>query len=271
VALIDGQSRTSRRYSTYGTCPLPTIADKLLCILTYVKQNPIQELQGQLFGMSQSNAKKWIHLLHPVLNQALADQELLPARMADALTAMLATQPAEDSSTVPLVGTRGLNARSSAQKDPEEQQEYDRGKKKCHTLKNLLVITETCHRCFLSHTSEGKASDKSLAELARYTFPPGRCLYQEKGFQGFCLHDVTIVQPKKKPPGGELTPPEKSINRRIASIRIRIEHAIGGVKRYGIVKDKIRLLKDEVRDTVMETCGGLHNFRLQYRPWHYAT
>ena len=69
---IDGQPRTSRRYTTYGTCPLPTSADKLLFILTYVKQNPIQEVQGQLFGMSQSNANKWIHLLHPVVNHALA-------------------------------------------------------------------------------------------------------------------------------------------------------------------------------------------------------
>jgi hypothetical protein len=91
------------------------------------------------------------------------------------------------------------------------------------------------------------------------------------GFQGFVLADVTIVQPKKKPRGGELTPPEKANNHRISSIRIRIEHAIGGVKRYRIVKDKIRLLKDSIRDTIMETCCGLHNFRLQYRPWHYAS
>ena len=67
---LDGQPRTSRRYSTYETSPLPTMADKLLFILTYVKQNPIQERQGQLFGMSQSNANKGIHLLHTVLNQA---------------------------------------------------------------------------------------------------------------------------------------------------------------------------------------------------------
>jgi hypothetical protein len=52
---------------------------------------------------------------------------------------------------------------------------------------------------------------------------------------------------------------------------MRIEHAIGGVKRDRIVKDKIRLWKDGIRDTIMETCGGLHNFRLQYRPWHYAS
>jgi len=92
------------------------MADKLLFILTYVKQNPIQEGQGQLFGMSQSNANKWIHLLHPVLNQALADQELLPARTADDLAARLAMQGTEEASTSPLLSTMGLNAPSTARK-----------------------------------------------------------------------------------------------------------------------------------------------------------
>jgi hypothetical protein len=80
---MDGQPRTSRRYSSYDTSPLPTMADKLLFILTYLKQNPIQEVQGQLFGMSQSNANQWIHLLPPVLNRAFAQQDLLPTRTAD--------------------------------------------------------------------------------------------------------------------------------------------------------------------------------------------
>jgi DDE superfamily endonuclease len=133
------------------------------------------------------------------------------------------------------------------------------------------VIDETCQICFLSATYEGKANDKILAELEGYHLPRGSYLYQDMGFQGFVLADVTILQPKRKPRGGELTPPEKALNRRIASIRIRIEHAIGGVKRYRIVKDKLRLLKDGIRDTLMETCCGLHNYRLQYRPWHYAS
>jgi hypothetical protein len=132
------------------------------------------------------------------------------------------------------------------------------------------VIDETCHVCFLSATYEGKANDKSLADLEGYTFPRGSCLYQDMGFQGYTCEGITIVQPKKKPPGGELTPPEKAANRSISSIRIRIEHAIGGVKRDRMVKDKRRLVKDGIRDTIMETCGGLHNFRLQYRPWTYA-
>jgi hypothetical protein len=112
---IEGQPRTSRRYSPYGNCPLPTIADKLLFILTYLKQNPIQEVQGQLFGMSQSNANKWIHLLHTVLNQALAHQELLPARNADDLAVMLAAKRMEGVPIPPLFGMMALSDRSIAQ------------------------------------------------------------------------------------------------------------------------------------------------------------
>jgi hypothetical protein len=116
---IDGQPRTSRRYSTYGTCPLPTMADKLLFILTYLKQNPIQEVQGQLFGMSQSNANKWIHVLHPVLNQALANQELLPARTAAEFAAMFETHSADGNSGIPLFGMMALNVRSTARPIPK--------------------------------------------------------------------------------------------------------------------------------------------------------
>jgi Helix-turn-helix of DDE superfamily endonuclease len=111
---IDGQPRTSRRYRPSDNCPLPTIADKLLFMLTYVKQNPIQEVQGQLFGMSQSNANKWIHLLHAVLNHALAHQELLPARNADDLAVMLAAKRTEGAPQPPLFGMMALSDRSTA-------------------------------------------------------------------------------------------------------------------------------------------------------------
>ena len=116
-----------------------------------------------------------------------------------------------------------------------------------------------------------RQADANISTGPDYWGHVSSCLYQDKGFQGFFQTGITILQPKKTPRGGELTPPEQATNRRIPSIRIRIEDAIGGVKRDRIVKDKIRLLKDGIRDAVMETCCGLHNFRLQYRPWHYAS
>ena len=54
----------------------------------------------------------------------------------------------------------------------------------------------------------------------------------------------------------------RSANRRISSVRVRIEHVIGDIKRYRIIHDIIRFSCSEFRDMVMETCCGLHNFRI---------
>jgi len=79
---IDGLPRENRRYVSYKNSPLPTIEDKLLFILVHRKQNLTQEVQGRLFGMRQSVANKWLHLLRPVLQAALQRVEALPSRNA---------------------------------------------------------------------------------------------------------------------------------------------------------------------------------------------
>ena len=159
------QHRTSRRYRADEHGPLPTIADQRLFMLTYVKQNPIQEVPGQRLGMSQSHANTWIHLLHPVLNHALADQALLPTRTADDLAAMLATSPTDASAPSSLLFMGGRNGPSSVRKTRRSRKTMT-GASTCHTLKNRLVIKETGHVCVMSHTYDGKASDKSMAERA---------------------------------------------------------------------------------------------------------
>lgn len=155
--------------------------------------------------------------------------------------------------------------------DADEQAEYYSGKKRCHTLKNILLIDAACSIQFLSGTYAGKWHEKSIVDDEAYDLPPGSVLYQDMGFQGFAIANVTIQQPTKKPRGGELTPEQKAENCRIASEKMRIEHVMGSVKRCRIVKDKIRYWRDSIRDMVMDIACGLHNFRLRYRPWHYDT
>ena len=77
---IEGYERVGRSYVPYRNSTLPTMEDKLLFILVYLKQAPTQEVQGSLFGMRQSKANMWIHLLHPGLNRALAQHGDLPKR-----------------------------------------------------------------------------------------------------------------------------------------------------------------------------------------------
>jgi hypothetical protein len=115
----------------------------------------------------------------------------------------------------------------------------------------------------------GKKHDKKIADETQLHLPTGSLLYQDTGFQGFSLKNVTIFQPKKKPRGKELTPEEKEGNRQLSAVRIRVEHAIGGAKRYRIVKDPLRNRKNNFCDQVMVTCSALHNFLLNFRPWNY--
>ena len=86
---LHGRRRQARRYTTYLTCPLPTPEDRLLFILVYLKQHPTHLLHGRLFGMRQSKATQWIHVLLPVLRNALRTLGDAPCRSVETLRSHL--------------------------------------------------------------------------------------------------------------------------------------------------------------------------------------
>ena len=79
-------------------------------------------------------------------------------------------------------------------------------------------------------------------------------MLQELGFLAFTLPQVEILMPTKKPRGEELTLAQQGANQALNQRRLRIEHVNSSVKRCRIVKDRIRLWKEGVRDLVMELC-----------------
>jgi hypothetical protein len=60
----------------------------------------------------------------------------------------------------------------------------------------------------------------------------------------------------------ELTPGQKRHNRKLARTRVRVEHAIAGIKICRITKDQFRNTKDGFSDMVMLIACGLHNLRV---------
>jgi hypothetical protein len=92
---FDGRPRMARRYTTYKNCPLPTPADRLLFILTYLKTYPLQVVQGRLFGIDQSKANQWIHVLLVVLQATLHSLGDAPSRSLQALAQRLGVTQAE--------------------------------------------------------------------------------------------------------------------------------------------------------------------------------
>src|SRR2546425_7154555 len=133
---MDGKPRTTRRFTVYKNCPLPTPEDRLLFILVYLKTYTLQVVQGRLFGMVQGKANQWIHALLPALLAALRTLGDPPTRSLTALAqrlgvseadaATVVTPQAEEATPVattpatapasPLLPMTGLSGASSAPK-----------------------------------------------------------------------------------------------------------------------------------------------------------
>jgi hypothetical protein len=128
---LDGKPRTARQFSIYKNCPLPTPEDRLFFILVYLKTYALQGVHGRLFGMGQSKANQWIHVLLPALLAALRTLGDAPARSLTALAQRLGVAEADAASVVdareeapapgvaldsPLVPMTGRNGGSSAPK-----------------------------------------------------------------------------------------------------------------------------------------------------------
>jgi hypothetical protein len=151
--------------------------------------------------------------------------------------------------------------------DPAEQTDGYSGKKKDHTVKNVLLVNAPLTILFLSDTYGGRTHDKPIADATPYPLPAGSRLLQDLGFLAFTLPQVEILMPTKKPRGQELTVEQQLANEALHKRLLRIEHVNSSVKRCRIVKDRLRLWKKGIRDLVMEPCCTLHNFRVRLSPW----
>jgi len=131
----------------------------------------------------------------------------------------------------------------------------------------LLAYSTTKVGSICTPENSQPVNDKPIADTTPYPLPAGSRLLQDLGCLAFTLPEVAILMPTKKPRGQELTLEQQRANQALNQRRLRIEHVNSRVKRCRIVKDRIRLWKQGVRDLVMERCCALHNFRVRLGPW----
>jgi hypothetical protein len=92
-------------------------------------------------------------------------------------------------------------------------------------------------------------------------------LLQALGFLAFTLPQVEILMSTKKPCGEDLTLAQQRANQVLHQRRLRIEQVNSSLKRCRIVKNRLRLWKQGIRDLVMEIRCALHNFQVRLTPW----
>lgn len=256
---LKGEERRITKFYEHGSMSLKGSIDKLFFLLVYLKQDPLQAYHGYSFGMSQGKVSQWLQVLLPLLEQALHRLQMLPCREPSHLYLSLRLLSGQ---VLLLDATERAIPRSV---DKERQRHEYSGKQQKHTLKNLLVSQEQNRILYLSATVAGSIHDKTLADEMELAFLPEQCLLMDLGFVGYEPEGAQTLLPIKKPRHRGLSEVDKRYNRLLASVRVKVEHVMAGLKRIRIVKEKIRLHGEQIRDSVMLIVCGLHNLKIAHR------
>jgi len=236
---------------------------KLFFILFYLKVYPTYDLAGFFFGTDKCQPCRWVQMFLPVLERVLGRRCALPKRKICSVEEFLAFFP--DVADLFLDGTeRRVQRPQSAKK----QKNCYSGKKKTHTRKNIVATDKDKRILFVSPTKNGRRHDKHLLDKAGWlsAIPPGVTLWVDTGFQGIehMLNPcVSVMRPTKRNKGKTLTLEQKQENKTISSIRIVVENAIAGIKRFGVLSQLFRNRNGQ-DDKFFFLSAALWNFHLQF-------
>ena len=142
-------------------------------------------------------------------------------------------------------------------------------------LKNTVMSMPDKFIVFLGRTFSGHHHDYSML---KQELPPDLDWFRDLevwvdlGYQGIQSdYEGDMIEiPHKKPrkskknPNPELTAEQRAENKAVSQVRILIEHAIGGMKRFNILVQRFRNHKDNFEDESIGICAGLWNLNLCY-------
>jgi len=140
-----------------------------------------------------------------------------------------------------------------------------------HTVKNTVIATPSQMILFVGTTVLGAIHDY---RLLKEEFPPQFNWFKrlgvwiDLGYIGFAKSYQTknLNIPYKKPyktknnPDPKFTPAQKEHNRQVSKVRVKVENAIGGAKRYNILVQRFRNKSKMLRDKAIFYAAGLWNF-----------
>ena len=264
------QAKRKRKPGAGQKGRLNTVEKKLFFILYYLKTYPTFDVMGYHFELDRSKAWTNVHRLCPVLLKALDRRQVLPKRQ---FTSVEELQAAFAGLTELFIDATERPHRRP--QDARAQKEKFSGKKRQHSVKNTVIATATRLILFLGYTVFGSKHDYGLFKTE---FSPDLswfetfALWVDWGYLGIRsdYEALEIHIPYKKPrkskahPITALTDDQKAENRRLSQVRVVVEHAICGLKRFTILVAKFRNRRDDFVDEVVLAAAGLHNFILSF-------
>jgi hypothetical protein len=208
------------------------VADQLLLTVVWLRHYPTQECLGYLFGVSDSTALRAVRRCLPVLEQSGKDTMRLPdpgrGKRRD-LPALLKQTP----ELAVIIDT----FEQRTHRPQRRQRAYYSGKKKAHTLKSQVAVDEDGRVVDVGESRPGPWADRKVFQrsgLAGRLARAGVGALGDLAYLGIAglVKGLRGATPRRKPRGRERPPEDRRYNRAFARRRIKVEHAIGRLRRF---------------------------------------
>lgn len=155
----------------------------------------------------------------------------------------------------------------------DNQKEKYSGKKHTHTDVAMVLSDKATWIYYVSELYDGKNVDFGIL---KQEFPVGKDWFKNRkilvdlGFVGidklYKIKELVIGEKKprksKNNPEPELTEEQKEKNKQVSRERIFVEHAIGKMKRFRILKNRCRIKCPVLKNKIVGICAALWNYRL---------
>ena len=235
------------------------LKDRVIVFFVYYRLYITYALSEFLFNLNQSNIHRGIKKLEPLIERCLPT----PMKMKKKAKRIGTLEELEKIFPELKAFVDGTEQEIPRPKNRRKRKSYYSGKKKKHTVKLQVITNKNGLIIDKSKHHKGRVHDYNMFGKRKPRLPPDVELGGDSGYQGIKEDFPNLKSriPIKKPKGGKLTKEQKKHNRKLAKERIVIEHAIGKMKKFGIMGKKFRNRLNGY-DTMTEIVGGLVNFKI---------
>ena len=262
-ALAEGKRH--RKLGGGRNSKLTTPHIKLCFILYYLKLYPTFDVLAEKFDLSRSNAHNWVHSLTPLVAKTLSNLGYMPARKFNSIEDFKAACEGLDEILIDVTEREFRRP-----KDNEVQKEVYSGKQGYHTQKNTVMSSKEKIVLFVGQTFGGRNHDYTML---KEEFSPKKQWFEDikvavdLGYQGIKkdYEGIGVAIPHKKArkskanPNPKLSKEQKAHNQAVSKIRVYVENAIGGMKRFKVLVHAFRNRIEGFVDDVIGVGAGLWN------------
>lgn len=195
--------------------------DHLLVLLILYRCHITQDFMGCLYHVDRSTVCRALKRIERVARRVLGITKRLQVTKEEAQSLIM------DCTEQPV------------QRPQRKQRCWYSGKKKRHTVKNEIIITEAGKIAAVSDDAPGRVHDIEIRRRGP-PLPKNARAYADSGYQGYQKDHPALEIPYKKTKKTPLSKDEKQYNHALSRFRVKGEHAIARIKKFRILADRYR-------------------------------